>query len=376
MIINSRAGRFFAHTALMAALFMGSGCSLMHEDLPECAVKQNIHAQAAFIFDYNTSVTDLFDSQVGAVTLYIFDSQGRLVSQTEATNHSISSKSETRTSALNINLDTNLLTEGETYSCYAVGHEHPGDYASLLNTPGAHFLRPAVTPGQHSLIDFYMKLERDENLLVNHSGTKPLHYWATLRRVELTIPAVKEPEEGEAQQPDVELNIEVPLIKITNELTVTFSLPDFPEALNPADFDIYIEDTDGGAHLDMLGNSLGDNTLRYTPYQVLLNTPAPGSAEDPTVSARFGISRLFGGGSMRLVVYDRERDRTTIIPNLPALLAKGREAYPSYNWSTQEYLDRQDKHDINFELGYPVPRWVSVNIDILSWRKRVQLTDL
>jgi hypothetical protein len=65
--------------------------------------------------------------------------------------------------------------------------------------------------------------------------------------------------------------------------------------------------------------------------------------------------------------------------NLPEILSEGRTAFEIYNYSPQEYLDRE--YDYRLELFLKGEKWekltyLYVCIDVLSWAKRIQFEDL
>lgn len=360
-------------TVLLA--FMATGCSLMHDDLDPCAVKPETHTSVKLKYDYNTRGEDLFASLVGGVTVYAFDSEGKLVAVEERSNSDHGGALSTP--EFQIDFSSDVIVPGNTYRFYAVAHQDPGGYSSVINSPGAAFRRFELSPGTHTVDDFLLTLERDESGFVPHAGRLLDALWTTLRPFELEIPEERIPEEGDPQEPDRYLTATVPLMRVTNHVTISFWQTDFPTAIDPAHYDIEIEAPAGNGRLDMLGNPVADGALHYRPYSVrtdLADTGDGGKAA--CVTADFGLSRLMLDADLALVVTNRITGHKTRIANLPRYLAKGNEAFAAKNWPEQEYLDREYEYSIGFPFGDPIPKWVMVNVAVLSWSKRIQNVDL
>ena len=360
--------------ATIPLAFMATGCSLMHDDLDPCAVKPDTHTSVKFKYDYNTRGEDLFASQVGAVTLYIFDEEGRLVTTVERANsvHGDALKSP----EFQIDFESDVIQPEQTYTFYAMAHEHPGGYDALLSDAGAAFRRTQMVPGEHGIGDLILSLERDANGLVNHEGKMLNHFWTTLEPFRLEVPEEKVPAEGDPQEEDHYLVATVPLMRVTNKVTVTFWQSDFPGLIDPAHYDIWIEVPKGNGVLDITGKVLDDSAMRYEPYNVETVRTDTGSGEAASIRADFGISRIMLGQEMTLVVRNKNTGNVTRIPELPEILAASNKGFADKNWSDQEYLDREYEYDIKFAFGDPIPKWVDVNVAILSWTYRVQLVDL
>lgn len=360
-------------TVLLA--FMATGCSLMHDDLDPCAVKPETYTSVKLKYDYNTRAEDLFSSHVGGVTVYVFDSEGRFVTSVERTNNAHANA--LASPDFQIDFSSDVIVPGNTYRFYAVAHQNPGGYASVLDDPGAAFRRVDLTPGTHGLDDFTLTLGRDDLGFVEHDGRLLDALWTTLTPFELEVPEERVPEEGDPQEPDRYLTATVPLMRVTNHVTVSFWQTDFPTAIDPAHYDIEIEVPAGNGRLDMLGNLLPDGTLHFRPYSVRTDVADTGNGSTAAcIVADFGLSRLMLDADVSLVVTNRITGYKTRIGNLPRYLAKGNEAFADRNWAEQEYLDREYEYSLAFPFGDPIPKWVQVNVAILSWSKRIQNVDL
>ena len=79
-----------------------------------------------------------------------------------------------------------------------------------------------------------------------------------------------------------------------------------------------------------------------------------------------------------LCIRHKKSGEVIALLNLPYILCTGRMAYEMYNYSPQEYLDRE--YDYRLELWLKNGRWVkgsfiSVCVDVLSWARRIQYVE-
>lgn len=351
-----------------------TGCSLMHEDLQPCAVKPNTKTTVKFVYDYNTDDTDLFASSVGGVTLYVFDSDEKLIAIEECNN--ATSGNALKTNTYKIEFDSSLVKPGESYSFYAVAHGHERGYKGALSMPGAAFRRTELSLNSHTVSDYTLTLDRDADGIVDHDGVMIDDIWATLTPVRVDIPLEKEPEEGDIQEPDHLIEVKIPLMRLTNHLTLTFWQTDYESGIDPTQYDVTIETSSGSGCLDITGNRISATPLVYKPVKVWGDNVEIDGRNVACVRAEFGLSRIMLNSDLKAVVRDKANEVTSTLPNLSSILSYGRDAYASKGWSAQEYLDRQHNFAIDFPLGNPIPKWVNVNIDILSWSKRYQIENL
>lgn len=363
-----------AALVLLPMAMLATGCSLMHDDLDPCAVKPETHTSVKFVYDYNTADQDLFADNVGAVRVYVFDTNDRLVTieeRTNSTNDGALSKD-----GFQIDFSSDVVVPGNTYRFYAVGHGNPGGYDHVVSDPGAWFDLPDLQPGTHGLADFVLTLGRDGSGYVDHQnvGLDPL--WLSREGVELVIPEEKVPAEGDPQEEDHYLQATLPLMRITNHVSVTFWQTDFPTYINPADYEIRLEVPEGNGRLDATGNLLADGQLLHSPYSVTTGNVDTDKGKAAAITAHFGVSRLMANDNMTLVVTNRITGNVTRISGLSSKLAVGREAFADKGWSAQEYLDREYEYAISFPFGDPIPKWIDVRVAILSWTKRIQNVEL
>lgn len=361
--------RTLLHTAavLLAATALSS-CGLMHDDLADCATRPPVHTNVRFVYDYNTSEEDLFAEHVGAVTLYIFDSDGRYVREIERTRdagHGL------ETSDFKVDLE---LQPGR-YHVYALAHENHGGYNSTLEGEGAKFRRNGTGEGS-TVGDIFISLDHD-NGDVNHGGKAFEALWVTQTPGTLEVPEVEDPAEGDPQPDDVYVEAVIPLLRVTNNVHISFYQEDFPGKIDPAHYEIWMASSRGRDRMDILGEYRDDSTpLRFTPYKTWAEADSRGNR---CVNAEFTLPRLMAdeaGDRTKLYIRNKTTGHVTEVDHIEQLIARGREAYPTKGWGAQEYLDREYNYDLSLYLGDETWKFATIYVNILSWSKRVQNENL
>ncbi len=352
-------------------------CSLMHDDLPDCATRPQTRTNVSFVYDYNTAGEDKFPESVGSVTLYVFDENGSLVREIE---HSASS---TGGSLNQPGFSVDLDLPAGTYQLYAAAQESADGYAASLETPGAKFRRPATAEG-FMASDMVFSLDHNAGT-VEHQQMPLEHLWLTHIPQILTVTEAPMPAEGDPQPADVIIQATVPLQRVTNNihLTLTRDLTGTPatraaETLSPADYDIWISTATGRDRLDLVGNPTQDaTTLTFTPHA----TQSATANGQGAVEADLSVSRLFTDSDAAR--HDKLCIRAKLSGevfefDLPSLLTQCSAAYPGNNWSEQEFLDREYDYNIAVHFDERDMRWkfVELSVGILKWHKRIQNADL
>lgn len=368
--IKKTAGLLLGGMLLLGA----GGCGLMHDDLDPCAVKPNTKTTVSFIYDYNTEDKDLFAESVGGVTLYVFDGDGMLVDLREFSN--ATSGSALRRGNFKVSFTSAEIQPNHKYTFCAVAHAHDQGYAGAISLPGVAFRRTELQKGTHALSDYSLLLDRDGDGIVDHDGVMIDALWTTLRPVTVDIPEERVPAEGDPQEEDHLINVVIPLQRVTNTVAVTFFEKDFPWAIDPSQYDLRIVTNSGAGKLDMTGAPIDNGRLCYLPVKTWECQREIDGINTACVTAQFGMSRLMLNSDVKLEIYSHLTGRTTTVANLPSFLAQGNEEYAQKHWPMQEYLDRQYEYELDVPLGDEVPKWVQINIGILSWSKRIQIAQL
>jgi len=242
-----------------------SGCSLMHDDLDPCPSGVDLkfvydyNIQRAdmfpdhvgwvtvyvfdlkFVYDYNIQRADMFPDHVGGVTVYVFDRSGRYITQQEdfntAAEHPLASHS------YSMHLD---LAPG-SYQFVALAHQR--GMADCLADAGAKYRRTAMIPGQHSLSDLKVVLDRIDGEVVN-GGMHLDTLWHGMSATPLEVRDM----EAASQT--------ISLMRNTKNLTVSLHQLDDPAGIDSDDFDIKITASNGVTGHD--NTPLADESLTYT----------------------------------------------------------------------------------------------------------------
>ncbi len=350
-----------------AALLLGS-CSLMHDDLPDCAVAPEVCAAVNFTYDYNTEGTDLFHDHIGSVTLYVCDTDGRLIRTVEHTASAHDIHSEGWSMPLELPAGTYLL--------YASARENADGYEAAMAGAGAKFRRSACAPGTAASAITY-SLDHVEGT-VDHDGLPLEHLWLTREPQTLVLPVPETPAEGDPQPEDIVVTATVPLQRVCNNIHVDVVRADSrasrAETISPDDYDLWIGTADGRHQLDLTARPTdGALPLTYTPHSVLPGTTQSGA---DCIAADFSTSRLVYNSSAStrdmLCIRDKSTGDVTAI-DLTSYLAQGRDAY-GRGWSEQEYLDRAYDFNCTVAIDSQTSEWVYVDVHIymLNWSKRIQ----
>lgn len=359
--------------AIPASLvLLTASCSMMHDDLPQCAIQPQTRTAVHFIYDYNTTEEDLFSDLIGSVTLYVFDQDGKLVKQVEHT----ASSHELKSPGYTMMLD---LPAGD-YTFYASARESENGYEASLNSEGAKFRRSGASLGV-TPSDIFYTLDHN-NGVVEHQNQPLEHFWLTLAPQPFTVTEAPIPAEGEPQPDDVVLDATVALQRVTNNLHIEIIRGEdhiigtkAAQKISPDDYNVWIETANGVHKIDLTANPADDaSPLTYTPHAISAATTAN---NDPCVATDFSLSRLIYSDDAakhdRLYVYSKTSGKTFEY-DLTNILETGHELYSDKSWSHQEYLDRQDSHTMRIEFNEDDTGWryVELYIAILNWSKRIQ----
>lgn len=155
---------------------------------------------------------------------------------------------------------------------------------------------------------------------------------------------------------------EISLTKNTNSLKVNLLRTD-GSSVNPADFDIYVEDDNSLMRYDNAVISKG--MVKYRPFHET-EISSSRAGENDGLSVDFSLVRLLTGTGGRLVVARKSDGKRVIdIPLVEHLLLSKQFEFPLME--DFEYLDRKDEYDATFYLE-PDDMWWKNIIYINSWR--------
>lgn len=362
-----------ALTAL-AALCMASSCSLVHDDdLPPC--EQGI--ELYFKYDYNLERADMFRDHVGGVSVYLYDEAGKFIRKyTDA-------KSATLNPFKGDGYHMYLYLPEGRYQYIVLAHQK--DYQQTLLTPGAkqRTTEPAVGDDMSKLS---VSLDYDSELTATQTGGKTVQAHA--------VPHGGQPLDtlwhGMSAQPldvvqDQVTRDTVSLTRDTKQINVTLRDVELPSDMDVANYDFRIIDHNARILYD---NAVDESApLLYTPYNQWNTSDR---TEAPTRAAAEGVGRMAHADFMtsRILYHQSMADDAilsvtnkvtgveVIRVNLADLLSRLRTSADIYRYSNQEFLDRGYDYKLTFFLQGDRWKYVSVEISVLGWAKRVQYEEL
>ncbi|MCR5644070.1 MAG: FimB/Mfa2 family fimbrial subunit [Prevotella sp.] len=367
---------------LMSAMLMNS-CSMMKEDLSDCPTGLYVN----FVYDYNIQRADMFKDHVGGLKLYVFDESDRVVAQRSV------SGSELSRYGYCIHFTEQELAPDHLYRLVAVAMQKDWNAASALTG-----YNPSIGASRTSL-----KVELAHQKGVPYgsvSNAAPLDtFWHTLTT--LKAEAQNQPAatryrlatDGGVSTNGIEqvsvvrgepTYATVSLIRDTNHLNISLRELDTPEEVRDEDFEVFI--IDANTNVDYANNLIvpGDSVV-YRPYaQWTTVIEGTGSiASDYSAHYDLMFNRLMYNTTTNdnavLCIRNKKTGENVAMLNLPYILCTGRMAYEIYNYSPQEYLDRE--YDYRLELFLKNGKWakgsfISVCIDVLSWARRIQYVEI
>jgi len=351
-----------------------------------------------FVYDYNIQRADMFKDHVGYVSLYIFDEKGDKVAERTVSN--LAADMPLTTYGYAMHFEPSELPAGR-YRLQAVAMQK--DWEEALASKGAKYRRNEVTAQN----DLLISLDHSETLI---SGTDrysvdasaPLDtLWHTLKVMPgepqdgVAVPSLPRTAKPYSVYPLEDQYVSVldnratyatvSLIRDTKHLNVTLRQIDNPDNVSHKDYEVRIIGNNGVLAHD--NSVVTADLLQYFPYE---SWTSSAGAEDPAQKVTKGGSAIINrtahfdlmfnrlmfsddiDKAARLEIINRNNGRRVALLNLPSVLAEGRTAYEIYNYSPQEYLDREYNYRLDFILKGDEWLYCDLVIDVLSWAKRFQ----
>ncbi len=309
----------------------------------------SINYKVRFKYDYNLKFADAFAHEVKTVTLYLFDTDGKLVWERTESGDILQS----RDYAMTVDVA-------------------PGTY-SMLAWCGAGDKKSFDIPNPRHITDLTCTLNRkrgDDGKAYYDEQMDHLYYGY--------VPA-KEFIDYEGTYYDT-----IPLMKNTNSVRVVLQqMTDEPEDRPIDEHQFRFTITDNNGKMDWDNSVLPDEMIKYHAWHTKTGladmgqpddqpegTEAKGTRKNGTfraVVAELTIPRLMMDHKPYLTVTNTENNEVVFsIPLIDYLLLVKGEATDRREMGDQEYLDRQDEAAMTFFLdeGY---RWINAYIYINSW---------
>ncbi len=327
----------FLTTTAIAVAAAFSSCDTIFEDQGDCSV----HYRVPFTYTHNILNADAFSTQVTSVTLYVFDSDGRLAfTKTES---------------------------GEALAApgYAMDVElKPGRYSMVAWCEGTPAYSPSTSfeiggsghPAAATDLTATLPLKGDEGGYYSDLDIAPLFYGYA----------------AEVNCPDTYGKVTLPAINLakdTNIINVAVENSDGTEIETDA-LTVHIEASN--SFLDWRNDVTGDLSFSYLPWSVTqISSERPGRADntDPVtgIFAEMTVGRLMVDRKPVLVVHRTEDDKDIIRLDLVRFLCMVKGHYAG-GYSDQEYLDRMDRHTLTFFVDASLNWYTAAGININGWK--------
>ena len=364
---------------LMTAAVALCSCSMMKEDLSDCPTGLYVN----FVYDYNIQRADMFKDHVGGLTLYVFDESDRIAAQRTV------SGSELTRYGYNIHFSESELAPDHQYRLLAVAMQKDWNYASstagyktsigdnrqslkvtLAHQQGTPYGSVSNAAPLDTLWHTLTVLKADgENLPGTTKYHLDLNGKATSNGTDLISVVRGEPTYAT-----------VSLIRDTKHLNISLRELDTPEQVRDEDYEVFIIDANTEVDYQNSLTSVTDSVV-YRPYAQWTTVVEANGSVAADYSAHYDLmfNRLMYNTTTNenavLCIRKKSTGENIAMLNLPYILCTGRMAYEIYNYSPQEYLDRE--YDYRLELFLKNGRWaqgsfISVCVDVLSWARRIQ----
>lgn len=386
--------------AIIASLSLFS-CDSVFEDMTPCAPRPNTITKVMFAYDYNMLREDLFNEHAGTAHLYVFDKDStflfdRSISRNEMTGNTVD---------FTLLFDTTYLKQGEKYFMTAMAQgNHVGYEWSTVSTPGFQIpLEHQMIPHVSKISDYRIILDRDSDSYADLGIVNYKDYYGNNKELMDTLWSTK-PKQIQSvdipyivYEPRIEeypvdtVRVVMPMMRITNSITVNLVHESFDEKSDPNDFNVLINFPYGNGTIGFTGQTYPNRELYYrslrkniAPYQqkqngAQYNQPSSTRAngdETHAIQATFGVSRLQTTDKSSLQVWNSDYSRLIV-----QIGGTGNEDEDSFsNWlanyfksyyGNQEFLDREYDFTIDIHLKDGKLLYVQCGCAILGWGKRV-----
>ena len=331
-----------------------TSCSIMQEDRSDCPECRNpLHI--TLCYNYNTMRADMFHDHVEQATVYVVNPQTDAVVDFQ-TAANTGGDNPLREKSFGFNFEG--LAPGN-YRLYATGRS-AADATIGVTAPA---IGDAI-----GKIRFTIPADAAGNVPTQRLDT----VWNTLQPVDVVV-SEREPTEAT-----------VPLMRLTNDLNVMIFRRDTPTDNGHEMYDVRVtdENTAIGADNQPAAEHIGSGGMTYRPFAAwTTETTADDAAGVSTVVERnahydLTLSRLVSHDdarrNARLIITNRTDGQEIVNIDVCYYLALARNAYEMYNYSTQEYLDREYDYRLDFGIEDNTWKYVTISINMLSWSIRIQ----
>lgn len=342
---------------------------MMTEDLQPCETLVQLH----FKYDYNIPRADMFSDHVGEVRLFVIDdATNNVVKETVVSNRDNGDAIKNHPDDQFFKVVMNDLTPGQSYRFAAIALQRP--YDETLSHQEDKFV--GTLPASGNLVtDLQMKLTRS-NVPDSQDRYEVVAPGCGLDTLWMghTTKAIKIPQNTGMYT----INDTISMVRDTKYLSLTLRQLDNPTEISDEDFRIEITDANGWLGWD--NELIADQTLLYTPHQQWTTEVLSSEGDVTERAAHFDISfsrLMYYTGAMAsknasLRIFRVSDNEKVVDINLASILSQGRNAFEIYNYSPQEYLDREYDYDLDFFLKGGDWQYISVKVNVMAWAIRIQ----
>src|SRR5574344_265928 len=363
--------RLFFITTVVLSCF--TSCSMMHDDLDGCP--NGLYLQ--FEYNYNIQRADMFKDQVGNVTVYVFDDKGAFVEKKTVANTDENDPLKTYGYKMNIS----NLKPGK-YQFIALANQE--SYFLTRDDAGAKYHTSDLQVGD-SMSKMKIKVDNVAKT-INLYGTRYDNVdsvsmetlWHGISKTELVV---------DGNTPAYQT---LSLVRDTKDLAVSLRQLNEKDSCSIDDYDVFIVDRNTTLNYD---NSVVDTTrITYTPFakwntyfmsdgtSTQLITSDTAKVLEETAHADLNFNRLIyrnaNDDPAMLYIYNKKHDVMIAKINLADCLSQGRNAWEYFNYTPQEYLDRESTYKLEFILDGDRWDYINLSVSILPWTKRIQNVSL
>ena len=368
-------------------------CSIK-ENIEPCAPEPKTFTIVDFIYDYNMQKENIFNKQAGSVYLYVFDEDSVMLyrktkSKIELPNNNVN---------FSIIFDEQEIVPGNKYNFVAMAQGNHEGYEASLETPGFQLNSNCdMRPGISKISDFIIKLDQNEDGEIDFGIIDFLDEYGNSSR---TIDTVWSTKPGEIQTieipdfyyepsleqlPDNYVNVNIPMLRLTNSITINLLSPAFNSNTNPADYLFLIYFPYGNGTINFTGKTLDSKSLYYRPLRKNLFPYSKNTEDKPyftlseeriyAIKAEFGVSRLQYNDECSLQI--RNSNNYEIISKFENFSGFLADYFEHGFEDNQEFLDREYDFQVDIALDENQNiQWIQCWCAVLGWAKRTYYYDI
>lgn len=344
----------FAIAATVLTFWALTGCDIINDGEGYCPEGVDLY----FRYDYNVQRADMFADHVGSVTVYVFDNDGRYITQREDFNNATMQPLAADGYKMTFN-----LPQGE-YRFIALATQRSTD--EIMNLPGAKYRRSVLAYGDRS-DKLTIKIDRQNGKVPNENLSLDT-LWHGMTATSISV------------RPLEMSSTTISLTRDTKNLIVSLHQLDDPSGIDASDFDVTITDNNG--YLAHDNSLLDDEMITYTPYETWtteFNAGRDNEATERTPHYALSFNRLIhypeasdNSRNALLTILNRKTGEAVARINLPDCLAQGRGAFEQRHYTEQEFLDREYDYKLDFFLKNGKWQYIRLSISLLNWSKHIQ----